>query len=210
MYRPLLKSIRLSGTSSSIVSLKARIQELESSHEAFTKEYAALVEKHGGALPTPAQLDEIQSIYGEIQGIITAGTADVALPKAPEEYELVHAAAERIPGFVDELQTAVDSRATIQNLLHQRETQTRDIQRESESWASKTKRFAELKAELDALQAELAAQEQYRPAAAEPAIRSLEDCQKKHRDLTRQETDLQAEIQRILNSGRRKRSVTKS
>ena len=180
----------------SIVSLKARIQEMESSYEAFTKEYAALVEKHGGALPTPAQLDEIQGIYGEIQGIVTAGAADAALPKAPEEYELIHAATERTPGFVDQLQTAVDSRASIQNLLHQRETQTRDIQRESESWASKAKRFAELKAELDTLQAELAAQEKYRPAAAKPAIRSLEDCQKKHGDLARQETDLQAEIQR--------------
>lgn len=180
----------------SIVSLKARIQEMESSYEAFTKEYAALVEKYGGALPAPAQLDEIQSIYGEIQGIITAGTADSVIQNAPEEYELIRAATERNPGFVDQLQTAVDSRASIQNLLHQRETQTRDIQRESESWASKTKRFAELKAELDTLQTELAAQEKYRPAAAEPAIRSLEDCQKKHGDLARQETDLQAEIQR--------------
>lgn len=180
----------------SIVSLKVRIQELEKTHVAFTREYAALVEKYGGALPTPTQLDEIQSIYGEIQGIITAGTADAALPKAPEEYERIHDAAERIPGFVDQLQTAVDSRAAIQNLLHHQETQTRDIQRETESWASKTKRFAELKAELDALQAELAALEQYSPTASEPAIRSLEDCQKKNRDLARQETDLQAEIQR--------------
>lgn len=179
-----------------IVSLKAQIRKLESSHEAFTKEYAALVEKHGGTLPTPTQLDEIQSIYGEIQGIITAGTADAVIPKAPEAYELIHDAAEKIPGFVDRLQAAIDSHATIQNLLHKRETQIRDIQRESESWASKTKRFAELKAELDALHAELAAQEQYRPATVEPAIRRLEDCQKKHGDLARQETDLQAEIQR--------------
>lgn len=179
-----------------IVSLKAQIRKLESSHEAFTKEYAALVEKHGGTLPTPAQLDEIQSIYGEIQGIITAGTADAVIPKAPEAYELIHDAAAKIPGFVDQLQAAIDSHATIQNLLHKRETQIRDIQRESESWASKTKRFAELKAELDALHAELAAQEQYRPANVEPAIRKLEDCQKKHGDLARQETDLQAEIQR--------------
>ena len=141
----------------SIVSLKARIQELERAHETFTREYAALLEKHGGALPTSAQLDEVQGIYGEIQGIITAGTADAVVPNAPEEYELIRAAAERIPGFVEQLQTAVDSRATIQNLLHQRETQTRDIQRENELWANKTKRFAELKAETDALQAELAA-----------------------------------------------------
>lgn len=180
----------------SIVSLKARIQELERAHETFTREYAALLEKHGGALPTSAQLDEVQGIYGEIQGIITAGTADAVVPNAPEEYELIRAAAERIPGFVEQLQTAVDSRATIQNLLHQRETQTRDIQRENELWANKTKRFAELKAETDALQAELAAQEKYRPAVAEPAIRSLEDCQRKHRDLAQQEADQKAEIQR--------------
>ena len=180
----------------SIASLKVRIQELERTHETFTREYDALVENHGGALPTPAQLDEVQSINGEIQGIITAGISDSAISKAPEEYELVHAAAERIPGFVDQLQTVVDSRAAIQNLLHQRETQARDIQRESESWASKTKRFAELKAELDALQVELSAQAQYRPVAVNPVIRSLEDCQKMNRDLVQQEIDQQAEIQR--------------
>lgn len=180
----------------SIASLKERIQELESSHELFAKEYAALVGKHGGALPTPAQLDEVQSVYGEIQGMITASTADAVIPNAPEEYVLINAAAERIPGFVDQLQTAVDSRTSIQNLLHRRETQMRDIQRENEAWTGKTKRFAELKAEMEALQAELAAQEKYRPAAAEPAIRSLEDCQKKHRDLAQQETDRQAGIQR--------------
>ncbi|MBP3646450.1 MAG: AAA family ATPase [Clostridia bacterium] len=180
----------------SIASLKARIQELERAHEAFAREYTSLLEKYGGALPTPAQLDEVQGIYGEIQGIITAGTADASIPDAPEAYELIHSAAERIPGFVDRLQAAVDTQVSVQNLLHQRETQTRDIQRENESWASKTKRFAELKAEMDALRAELAAQDKYCPAAAEPAIRSLEDCQKKHRDLAQQDTDVQAEIQR--------------
>ena len=189
----------------SIATLKMRIQELERTHETFTREYVALVKKHGGAMPTPAQLDEVQSVYGEIQGIISAGTADTVIPKAPEEYELIHAAAERIPGFVDQLQTAVDSRAAIQNLLHQQEMQARDIQRETESWASKTRRFAELKAELDALETDLAAQEKYRPAAAEPAIRSLEDCQKKQRDLARQETDLQAEIQRETEAWTKKK-----
>ena len=180
----------------SIASLKTQIYQLEGAYDTFTKEYAALVERHGGTLPTSAQLDEIQSIYGEIQGIITAGTADALTPDAPEEYELIHAAAEKIPGFADQLQTAVDSRVSIQHLLHQQETQMGDIQRETESWASKTMRFTELKAELDALRAELAAQEKYRPAAVESAIRSLEDCRKKERDLAQQETEQQAEIQR--------------
>ena len=180
----------------SIASLKTQIHQMEGAYDTFTKEYAALVERHGGALPTSAQLDEMQSIYGEIQGIITAGTADATTPDAPEEYELIHAAAEKIPGFADQLQTAVDSRASIQHLLHQQETQMGDIQRETESWAGKTMRFTELKAELDALRAELAAQEKYRPAAVESAIRSLEDCRKKERDLAQQETEQQAEIRR--------------
>ena len=184
----------------SIASLKARISELEAAHAAFTKAYDDLLQKHGGALPTPAQLDEVQSVYGEIQGIIAAGSADTAVSDAPEEYELVKTAAERNPGFADQLQTAVDSRTSIQNLLHQQETQDREIQREIESWADKTKRYTELKAELNALQAELAAQGKYSPAIVQPAIQSLEDCQKRQRELNQQEADKQTEILRETES----------
>jgi hypothetical protein len=59
---------------------------------------------------------------------------------APEEYELIKAAEERIPGFIKQLQAAVDSQSAIQKLTRQQDAQKRDIQSEAESWASKSTR----------------------------------------------------------------------
>ena len=179
-----------------VASLKAGIRDLEAAHAAFTKEYEAVLQKYGGTLPTPAQLDEIQAIYGEIQGIISADASDAALPEAPEGYGKIRTALETDPAFVDALQTAVDSRTAIQNLVHQRDSQAKDLQQETEEWAGRTKRYAELRTEADTLAAGLASQSRYSPAAVEPVIRNLEDCGKKRGGVAQQEAELQAEIQR--------------
>ena len=188
-----------------LISLRKRIGELEAAHEKYTQEYKAIVEAYDGVLPTAAQLDEIQAVYGEIQGIISSGSAEVMDTHAPEEYELIKAAEERTPGFIRQLQAAVDSQSAIQKLTRQQDAQKRDIQSEAESWASKTKRYKELKAEMASLEAELKVQEQYSPATLGPAIRSLEDCQKKQRNLTQKQADVQAQIQRETASWNEKK-----
>lgn len=189
-----------------LISLRKRIGELEAAHEKYAQEYKAIVGAFDGTLPTAAQLDEIQAVYGEIQGIISSGSAEVMDTHAPEEYELIKAAEERTPGFIKQLQTAVDSQPAIQKLTRQQDAQKRDIQSESENWASKTKRYKELKAEMASLEAEMKAQEQYSPATLGPAIKGLEDCQKKQRNLTQKQADVQVQIQRETASWNEKKN----
>ena len=188
-----------------LISLRKRIGELEAAHEKYTLEYKAIVEAYDGALPTAAQLDEIQAVYGEIQGIISSGSAEVMDTHAPEEYELIKAAEERTPGYIKQLQAAVDSQSVIQKLTRQQDAQKRDIQSESESWASKTKRYKELKAEMASLEAELKAQEQYSATRLGPAIKGLEDYQKKQQNLTQKQAYVQAQIQRETASWNEKK-----
>ena len=162
-----------------MASLKARIGELEATYAGLTKEYNELLEEYEGTLPTSEQLDRIQSIYGEMQGLRSSGEAVIPDAEAPEEYLTIKAVVDEDPEYVSRLQSSVGTQMTFQALIRKLDSANGDLKSDADSWTEKTKRYTELKKDVERLQNEVKEQEAYSPSKAEPVISKLEDLQKK-------------------------------
>ena len=162
-----------------VASLKVRIEELEASQTELTREYNELLEEYDGTLPTSSQLDRIQSIYGEMQGLRFSDEMVFPEVEAPEEYLTIKAVADTDPEYVGRLQSSIGMQMTFQSLIQKLDSADRDLKSDADSWAEKTKRYAELRTEVERLQKEAKDQETYDPSKVEPIISKLEDLQKK-------------------------------
>ena len=81
-----------------MAALAAQLAELKADHEKLTADYQALLVSYNGTLPTTSQLDEIQRIYSELQGILSTGTEDTKpTGSLPEGYTLISSALESAP-----------------------------------------------------------------------------------------------------------------
>ena len=163
-----------------IVNLKEQIESLEKSNAKLTAEYAALIEKYKGTLPTASQMDEIQSIYGELHGILSTDSEEESSNAVePECYAVIKAAVESDAEYPTKLKQVVASEATLQKLLGQIVGLDADIRHETAVWEEKQTSYKALKADADQLQAEVEKKIKYEKAAIRPAIETLEDLQKK-------------------------------
>ncbi len=163
----------------SVINITSRITELEESRAKLTEEYNSLLEKYDGSVPTTVQLDEIQSTYGELQGILSTGKEDVITEEVcPEGYTAIQAAADADTEYISKLRITLDGQSAVQQLIRQLEAQGRDIQREKESWADKKKRFETLSGDVDELRLEVDKKAQYKHESVGPVISKLEDLQK--------------------------------
>ena len=164
----------------SLTSLAAQLKELDENYAKASEEYQMILDMYNGTLPTAAQLDGIQSVYGELQGIMSTGNEETIDAEAePEGYALIKAAVEEDSEYISRLKITIGTQTTIQDYIKKLESQDRDIQKEDESWADKKNRYASLKAEVDAVQPDVEAKVQYKHEEVAPVITKLEDLQKK-------------------------------
>ena len=177
-----------------MASLKVRIGELEASQADLTKEYNELLAEYEGTLPTSAQLDQIQSIYGEMQGLRSSGETMLTETEAPEAYLTIKSAADEDPEYISRLQSTVGTQMTFQSLIRKIDSADRDLKSDADSWAEKTKRYAELKKDVERLQNEVKEQEAYSPSKAEPVISRLEDLQKKQQTVALKKEALASDL----------------
>ena len=177
--------------------LTVQIEELETSHAKLNADYTALLEKYGDSMPTTTQLDEIQQIYGELQGILSTGNEETTPEKIETEgYEIIAGAAATDADYISKLEITVGSQMTIQQLISKLEACDRNIMRESESWSSKKERYAVLTSDVEQARSDVKAQEQYRPEVIDPVISGLNEVQSKQQRLAQEEASLKNAIQR--------------
>lgn len=162
-----------------VADLKIQIEKLEKTHALLTEDYNALLGKYDGNLPQTAQLDKIQTIHGELQGILSASEGEATETEVPEEYEIIAAAVKSDPGYIERLQKTVGLQTLFEELIRKLESLERCIQDDTTAWNEKTKRYTALKKEAQRLSADANKQEAYRPVEVEPAIARLEDLQRK-------------------------------
>lgn len=174
-----------------------QLAELEQSYAKWMADYYDLLEKYHGVLPAAEQLDEIQSVYGELQGIRSTGAeAAQSVGEEPEGYTLIKAVADRGPDYIDRLRMTVRTQLTVQEYIRKRESVESSLKHIQDSWADKKKRYAALSEEATRLQSEAEEMRAYNPDIIGPVITDMESLQKKQRILTQQIADQTAAIQR--------------
>lgn len=164
-----------------------RLDELERSYDSLTREYQALLEIYHDALPTAEQLDEIQSVYGELQGIRSSGAEETTpVGDEPEGYTRVKKAADGEPDYVGRLREAVEAQTAMQQDIHRLEALEGDLKRAQDVWEDKKRQYEDLSQEAARLQEQAEALKEYAPDAVGTTIGGLETLQEKQRTLTEQ------------------------
>ncbi len=175
-----------------VISLTAQLGDLENNHGKLTADYNDFLERYKGEFPKTSQLDEIQSIYGELQGILSTDNEDaIADENGLENYVLVKDAVNQDPDYTSKLRAILDNQTTLQQLVRKSEAKEREIQQERESWENKKKRYKALSEEVENIQPDVDPGSKYRHEAVGPVIAVLEDLQKQQQlaDVKNEELD---------------------
>ena len=187
------------------IDLAKQIKELEEMLSKLTSEYAALLEQYNGSVPQTTQLDRIQSIYGEMQGIKSASGNNVIDTEAPEDYKIIKTAQRDHPEYLDKLQRAIALQSSFQELIRKLELQDQNIQSDAAAWGETVRRYKAVKKDLVRAQASIKEQVSYRPEEVEPVIAKLESLQRKQQTVddkieSMSAEPLTADQEELLNS----------
>lgn len=161
-----------------ILSLTQQLKEIDESLEKQNSDYDAISSKYENDLPEDALLDEIQSIFGELQGILST-EEEATNEEVPEGYDALKAAVNENQDYLITLQQTIDSEDEIQKLLRLQTEEEAAAKHADESWAEKTTQFKELSDEIDGLKPIVDEQKKYDRESVKPCIEALEDIQKK-------------------------------
>ena len=185
--------------------LNERLSTLHDQHGSLAREAQALLDKFHGALPQEGQLDRLQSLYSELQGLSSGAEETPDTEKAPEEYRLIEAAVANNVAYPDMLASVIARHTKIEALSRAIDGASGKIQAEAKSWKEKRERYSARKAELERCRAELEAASAGRPEKTRPAIEKLSVLQKLQQkaELQKKELDakkLSAEEEALLGS----------
>ena len=163
-----------------ITKLNEQLESLDAEFKKLSSDYQEILDRYGNDLPTTAQLDEIQSIYGELQGAKGTGTEETLDTESePEGYSIINGILRENPDYPDKLQTTIDVQTNIQQLNKKLEEQNRAIQKENETWEDNKKRYDALKKDVEEVQPDVDASAKYNHEEVAPIISILEELQKK-------------------------------
>lgn len=161
-----------------IISLTAQLKEIDENLEKLNADYDAIIGKYDGELPEDALLDEIQSIFGELQGILSTAE-EAGNDEKPEGYDALQSAINGNQDYMIHLQETIDSEDEIQRLLRLQTEEDAASKHADESWAEKTAQYKEMVEEIDALQPDVDSKKKFERETVKPSIEALEDIEKK-------------------------------
>ena len=188
-----------------VIALTSQLNELTDACEKVDKDYALLMQSYNGKLPATGQLDEIQGIFGELQGIRSTETEDTTAETAPEGYAIINQAAASDADYVKKLEIVVGYRMPLQQYIHSLEAAERDIANEQKSWNEKKKSYDGYAWEVKRLESELASVRDYAPEIMDPMIADLTALQESQRVLIQKESEQTAAMNRERESWNEKR-----
>ncbi len=191
----------------SAATIALQLTELGESYEKISADYENLLEKYNNELPTTSDLDKIQSIYGELQGIRSSKTeAADSLEEEPEGYRLIKEIADEAPDYIGRLQITVGNQETLQQLIRKLEAADRELKSAQDSWKEKKKRYNGYVEDAARLQAEVDEKKLYAAEAVDPVIAGLESLQRKEVAASQQITEQEKAINREKNDWADKKS----
>lgn len=162
--------------------LVRELDNLEDELKDLSGQYSILSKKYNQKLPSTKDIDDIQQLYGELQGVLSSKEERMS-EKHPPEYELIVSAVSSNSNYVTDLTNVIGLQDSISSTSRQLEAKEREIQQEASSWEEKKKRYSDLHAQVEDLRNQLNPISQYSPARINPVIYELENQQRKERNL---------------------------
>ena len=173
-------------------SLSVQLKKLAEQHESLSREQQDLQEKFPGAVPSEAQLNELQSLYSELQGLSTSEELLLEEKEQPEGYRLISAASKSIADYPALLSNAIDRQAELDSLTRKKEDLTRSLSAGAEVWREKKARYAALCDEVDRCRKDLDARVEEKPENLRSAIQELDELKKLRQEQERRQKELAA------------------
>lgn len=167
----------------------AKLAALSGQQEERSLQLQALEDSYQGELPTQAQLDELQGLYSQLQGLAAGVEKKIDDEEEPEGYRLIASACEQVSPYPALLREAITGQSELDRLTRALEESGREIHRESELWEEKQERYRELKREQARCESELD-RAPGTPEQRKAAIQSLAELQKTQQVLDRKQTEL--------------------
>ena len=196
---------RVKHQNQSVAALISQLNELTEACEKVNKDYAILLKMYNGMLPTTGQLDEIQGIFGELQGIRSTVTEDTTAETAPEGYSIINTATVSDSDFAKKLEIVVGYQIPLQQYIRGLEAAERDVVSEQETWAEKKKSYGGYSSEIERLQNELTGVKDYSPEIVDPMVADLDTLQEKRRTLVQKVAEQTAAMNRERESWNEKK-----
>ena len=159
-----------------IARIKARIEKIVEERKLLTEEFEKIASRYGGVIPSSGQIDEISSIYGELQGLLKSGVP-TDMPEAenvPEGYTVIKKAFEDDADLIASLENASLMQAKINALRLEMSACENDITHENDSWAEIKRRYKTLVEETSHIEKLLEQERGNSPDIIEPVIKDIE------------------------------------
>ncbi|MCF0115995.1 MAG: hypothetical protein HUJ56_11645, partial [Erysipelotrichaceae bacterium] len=164
--------------------LSAQLKELDSKYVELDNEYKAIMHTYGNQMPTQLQLDAIQNLYGELQGLSSSKEESVDSIPLPEQYDAITKAIESDETYLNKLSEVTASQSHLEALSKKLSKEESDIQYDNKVWLDRKNRYSALHKDEVQLKSQL--NEKYNPLNVKGAISSLEKIQKAYTDASRQ------------------------
>ena len=147
------------------------------------KDHSDLLGLYENELPAIRDIDEIQRMYGELQGILSTGNEEITKESHPEEYRQVFSIIETDPDYTSKLENVIGLQDSISATARKLEAKENEIKHETVSWNEKKTRYTGLHTETAELKKQLDKISQYKPETINPVINELENQEKEEREL---------------------------
>ncbi len=174
----------------SINEIEKQLEELKAEEITLISEYQKLLDIYGGAIPAYEQLDRIQSVYGEYNGLINSKeTQPDDIVATSEAYQIINNALAKDKDYIDKLSITINDEAVnLQELIRQFDDQERALENEKQAFAQARHKYFELKSKAEEAQEKHNSSKKYSSETVTPVIKQLEEIEK-----IRQYTDIRKE-----------------
>lgn len=178
--------------SQAVAGLTAQLHELEMNYAKLKAMYLSIQEKFRGTLPTKGQLDELQGIYGKLQGVLSTNEESTVTDGSPQGYDAIEAAVTADGDYIKKLKAIVDGQSSLLQLIRKLEILERDITQEMDAWTEKQQRYAGFASDVNTCREKVESQKQYAPEVVGKVISGLDELQKKTAQIAARKTQLNA------------------
>ena len=166
-----------------ISNLADQMKDLNKELISLQKEHSDLLSLYENEMPAIRDIDEIQRMYGELQGILSTGKEEITKESHPEEYRQISSVIETNPDYTSKLENVISLQDSISSTARRLEAKENEIKHETDSWDEKKTRYSGLHTETVELKKQLDEISQYKPETINPVIYELENQEKEEREL---------------------------